>query len=290
MTRGRTTRFALAALVTVALTGLAAIPAGAETEPEDDPYAPYRFTIAESAHEPKASVPEYVIGADSRKQVLNTTKQLPRKVVHILMTFAGQGDFQCTGSLIAPDVVATAAHCLYDTQADVAATNVRVFPGRASRKSKPFGKCSATGLGAVVPQEYKDAENTLGDAIPFDFGAVQIACPQTMSSVFDLAVYEFTPNVTLNLNAYHGDKPFGTQWKSKDLAVDEDDNQGLVFYLVDTFGGSSGGALQNKALSGCTCILAINTLEGQYAGQPRNFGVIVTADVKQFFDDFESTG
>jgi glutamyl endopeptidase len=291
--RGRTP-FALVALVATAMLGVAAIPAGAQTEPEDDPYAPYRFTIGESAHEPEARVPEYVIGTDTRTQVLDTTKKLPRKVVHIVFTFPGQGDFQCTGSLIGPEVVATAGHCLYDTDNDVAATNFRVFPGRASRKSKPFGKCTATDSEAQVPQAYKDAIDSLSaEAVTYDFGAVQVDCDQTQTSVFDLAVYNFTNSndVVLNLNAYHGDKAPGTQWKSKDITVFKFDDVPLVAYKVDTFGGSSGGGLQNKSLSGCTCILAINTLELQFTnGQLRNAGVIVTADVKQFFDDFESTG
>lgn len=287
--RGRT-RLALVALCAIALTGAVAIPAAAQSEPESDPYAPYRFTIGESAHEPVAAVPEHVVGNDDRKQVLDTTKKLPRKVVHIVFTIPGQGDFFCSGSLIAPEIVATAGHCLYDTDNNVAATNFRVFPGRASRKSKPFGKCTASNLDAVVPQAYKDATDSLSvEAVTYDFGAVELDCEQTLSTVFDLAVYDFTQDVTLNLNAYHGDKPPGTQWKSKDITVGEFFDVPLVIYKVDTFGGSSGGGLQNKALSGCTCILVINTLEIQLEnGQLRNAGVVVTADVKQFFDDFEA--
>ncbi|MDJ0850440.1 MAG: trypsin-like serine protease [Myxococcota bacterium] len=88
-----------------------------------------------------------VIGRDDRKLVRNTTSVPWRWICKLEPRFPGSsGAGICTGALIAPNKVLTAAHCLYSRTRRAPVRSVRVVPGKRgpsrSRTHEPFGSTS----------------------------------------------------------------------------------------------------------------------------------------------------
>src|SRR5205085_1124434 len=70
---------------------------------------PSSLSADERMAQPKGASPHVIIGADNRVQVTNTSSFWARQTVLIYSKVDGW----CTGFLIGPDTVATAAHCVY---------------------------------------------------------------------------------------------------------------------------------------------------------------------------------
>lgn len=168
-----------------------------------------------------------VIGADTRQQLY--TSQYPTRAV-VLITFTGG---RCSGTMIGPDTVATAGHCVHSGGTSGSwKENVRVFPG-ANGSSTPYGSCSAKNLFSV--NGWINSQNE-----EYDYGAIKLNC--TVGN--QVGWYGFTQNNPLNLPAivqgYPDDKSL-TQWITSDKVRAITERQ--VFYENDTYDGMSGSAV-----------------------------------------------
>ena len=85
----------------------------------------------------EAGVLEGIIGADGQYRVKNTTVNPYRSVVYLQMTFGNQ-TYVGSGVMIAPNLVLTAGHNIYNRETGAWASSVIAVPGR-NDNSSPFG-------------------------------------------------------------------------------------------------------------------------------------------------------
>ena len=173
-----------------------------------------------------------ISGTDDRVQVEKTDG-------HPFRT-AGMFSNGCTGTVVAPRIVLTAGHCVYNITTDKWYESLRFIAGR-NGDAKPFGTVAWSH--AIAPKGWTESHD-------YNYDYAIVVLDERIGDKVGWLGYGMLDDAaltaaSLNLMSYPGDKPAGTLWLSycpvKSLT------ERMVRHSCDTYQGASGGGLYVKA-------------------------------------------
>lgn len=184
-------------------------------------------------------IPFGIIGEDDRIRV-NPTNSFPaRAMTHILFKTGSGFDSVCSGSLIAPDTVLTAGHCVFSRRYGGWATDYQILPGR----NGPLEYYPRCGVSSVLTLKGWVEEQDR----PKDLAALKLDCSVGADTGY-LGV-RATPEdgtVFVTLQGYPGEA------KLRGLQVQSGDEIRTLYELsfeheADTTGGMSGSPVMDDS-------------------------------------------
>lgn len=213
-----------------------------------------------------------VIGpVDNRIQEVDTDRFPWNTICHLCRAYPGNPCAGCSGTLIAPDIVLTAGHCLWSLRFKGPPKSIHVAPGRVDRDTLPFGSITSARL--WVPRGFIDGP----DRTIWDFGVIHLSRPFTQIKRFmplvaldDTALRHVASHRRLTVAGYPSDRPIGTMWRHSERLKRVTPRR--LFYSVSTCPGHSGSAVSVERGHGPE-IIAVHTT-GILDAEGKSYGCV----------------
>ncbi|MDU9004494.1 trypsin-like serine peptidase [Sedimentitalea todarodis] len=220
---------------------LAQILARIENAPEFDDGGAEAYGDASPAEHAAAEelgrVLEVIIGTDDRIRITNTTRQPWPRTVALRINMGGRF-FVGSGSIVSPDTILTAGHCVYMRSSKYGnrwAKDIEVIPG-SDGQTRPFG--------SVKARSFRSVKGWVSQGkAEYDYGCIKLPSNAFAGKRLGHFGYAALPDSELLarrivLAGYPGDKPFAQLWGMARRLSRVSSRQ--LFYQHDTYGGQSG--------------------------------------------------
>jgi V8-like Glu-specific endopeptidase len=236
---------------------------------------------------PDQTTSRAVIGPDDRKQITDSS-EWPYRVVGLWLAKNQKGEVHsCSATLIGPFSVITAAHCVYDHDADGWIADGVFIPGAVDAENAPFGTFGWANIN-ILKGFIDNYQDNYGDVMPWDLAEIEL----DGDAGNQLGWIGFRADDATDFHAtmigYPGDKPDGTMWTTScDIPAANFDENNFI-HTCDMTPGSSGSSMFED-LNGETYIRGINIAEDNDqvpADQRVNYGLRLNDSYFQFMMDY----